>query len=380
MPRVLRNLKINEVSGVDKGAGRGVKIMLMKRADDDTSDIDFSALRYAVDALGVDIVKTIKHENGKWVIYSEDGSKKLGTYDSKDAAVERLRQIEGHKNKRDDVALNALSAAISSIIADDACTDKVAKIDESIRQFNDYVASEENDMTPEEIKKLVADAVTPLQVEIAKRDDELALLKMSDKAKRYHDALSDEETKKAFRAKSPQAQDDDADEDDAKKRSTSKRDVEIDKGIDAIRKENTDLRKMVDALLLKEHQTEYRKRAVEAGLKDEDGETMRKAYEGDPEAQSALNKRFSDELKAVKAQVKTGVIFGEFGKSGADRPATAYQEIEAKAAELRKVDPKLSQAQAFSKAYTDPANSELVARHKQESESRLAKIAAVTGA
>jgi hypothetical protein len=30
--RILRNLRINEVSGVDKGAGRGVKIMLMKRA------------------------------------------------------------------------------------------------------------------------------------------------------------------------------------------------------------------------------------------------------------------------------------------------------------------------------------------------------------
>jgi hypothetical protein len=29
--RILRNLKINEVSGVDRGAGRGVKIMLMKR-------------------------------------------------------------------------------------------------------------------------------------------------------------------------------------------------------------------------------------------------------------------------------------------------------------------------------------------------------------
>jgi hypothetical protein len=33
MSRILRNLKINEVSGVDRGAGRGVKIMLMKRDD-----------------------------------------------------------------------------------------------------------------------------------------------------------------------------------------------------------------------------------------------------------------------------------------------------------------------------------------------------------
>lgn len=32
MPRVLRNLKINEVSSVDRGAGEGVKVILMKRA------------------------------------------------------------------------------------------------------------------------------------------------------------------------------------------------------------------------------------------------------------------------------------------------------------------------------------------------------------
>jgi hypothetical protein len=33
MTRVLRNLKILEVSGVDRGAGRGTKIVLMKRVD-----------------------------------------------------------------------------------------------------------------------------------------------------------------------------------------------------------------------------------------------------------------------------------------------------------------------------------------------------------
>jgi len=34
MPNILRRLKINEVSSVDRGAGKGVKIMLMKRDDD----------------------------------------------------------------------------------------------------------------------------------------------------------------------------------------------------------------------------------------------------------------------------------------------------------------------------------------------------------
>jgi len=34
MPTMLRNLKISEVSSVDRGAGEGVQILLMKRADD----------------------------------------------------------------------------------------------------------------------------------------------------------------------------------------------------------------------------------------------------------------------------------------------------------------------------------------------------------
>src|SRR5262249_21158073 len=34
MPRILRNLKITEISSVDKGAGDGVRIVLMKRHDE----------------------------------------------------------------------------------------------------------------------------------------------------------------------------------------------------------------------------------------------------------------------------------------------------------------------------------------------------------
>jgi len=42
----------------------------------------------------------------------------------------------------------------------------------------------------------------------------------------------------------------------------------------------------------------------------------------------------------------------------------ACDELRAKAAELRKADPRLSDYQAFAKAYADPANRGLVARHK----------------
>ena len=50
----------------------------------------------------VQITKVIRQENGKYHVYSEDGSKHLGgPYSSKEQAVERIRQIEGHKDKVD---------------------------------------------------------------------------------------------------------------------------------------------------------------------------------------------------------------------------------------------------------------------------------------
>ncbi len=45
--------------------------------------------------------------------------------------------------------------------------------------------------------------------------------------------------------------------------------------------------------------------------------------------------------------------------------SASYDKLMAKGAELRKADPKLTEAQAFAKAYEDPANKELVAHDRQ---------------
>jgi hypothetical protein len=41
----------------------------------------------------------VRYENGKYVIKSEDGKKTLGSYETKEEAEERLRQIEYFKYK-----------------------------------------------------------------------------------------------------------------------------------------------------------------------------------------------------------------------------------------------------------------------------------------
>ncbi len=78
--RTLRNLRIDEVSGVDKGAGRGVRVMLMKRD-------------------------------------GEDDAEEVAT------------------------ATAALAKSICSILEDDEVTDPKAAIEKSVEQFQEFITS-----------------------------------------------------------------------------------------------------------------------------------------------------------------------------------------------------------------------------------------------
>jgi hypothetical protein len=185
---------------------------------------------------------------------------------------------------------------------------------------------------------------------------------MSEAHKAHHDKLKGE-AKAKFAAMTPAQRDEEIGE--GEKEPAKKIDAEVAKRLAEVADENVELKKQLGELMGDKQREVFRKRAVEAGLKDEDGEIMRKAFSGDLDAQSALIKRVSDTSKALKEQVKSGKLFAEFGKAS-EGSASAYGELQAKAAELRKIEPKLTEAQAFSKVYTDPASRELVGRYKDE--------------
>ena len=105
----------------------------------------------------------------------------------------------------------------------------------------------------------------------------------------------------------------------------------------------------------------FEKRAVAIGLPEVAGETLRKAYAGDATAIAKLEQT----IKGLTAQVEQGALFKEFGSTGA-KAATAKAEVLAKADELRKANPKMSEASAFTKVYTDPTNAELKKRYDAE--------------
>ena len=47
------------------------------------------------------VEKRIQEEDGKWVVYNEEGTRRFGSYDSKDEAEERLRQIHAFRKAED---------------------------------------------------------------------------------------------------------------------------------------------------------------------------------------------------------------------------------------------------------------------------------------
>lgn len=51
--------------------------------------------------------KVIKHEDGKWVLYTADGARKLGSYDSEEAAVARERQVNHFQHVRNSMVEKA---------------------------------------------------------------------------------------------------------------------------------------------------------------------------------------------------------------------------------------------------------------------------------
>lgn len=327
MARTLRNLKIDEVSGVDKGAGRGVRVLLMKRDGDDDEQAQVTA------------------------------------------------------------ATDALAKSICSILADDKVEDPAAEIAKSISQFSAHLAglspdTKENAMTPEEVKKVAEDAVkVALDAankiaadELAKRDIEIAVLKMSEKQKSHYDKL-DDAGKKKFRDMS------DDDKDAACKKSDETEADPVAKRIEDATKPLIEkasvLEKRVAEFETKEQIAVFAKRAVEAGLTEKDGEIMRKAFSGDADAQAALIKRQGEVVRGLTEQVKTGKVFAEFGKSGPSAGATANDEMKSKAEELRKTadGSKLTEAQAYTKVYTDPANRELAGRVRDEQMRKINGVA-----
>lgn len=391
MPRYLRGITINEVSAVDKGAGRRVRIMLMKHdgaslyADVD-APIDAEALAYVKREFSQDERDKLADKGHAL----PDGSFPIANVGDLKNAIHAIGRAKDPAKAKAHIKARAKALGATDELPDS--WGDGGSVDKSITAFvttrdaaefarriskimeSDMALDEKTQkLIAEEVAKAVGEATKKHAEELAKRDHELLVAKMSDKHKAFHAKLPDGK-KKAFEDASAEQRDkmmSDADDDDAKKRAADPLYKSMSDQIEAMRKQGeadrAELKKIQD-----ERDLDLCKRDAEKmGLRfDDAGAILQKARRGDREAFGKIEAELERINKAMAEQARTGVIFAEFGKkTEGGSGATAYDQLVAKGEELRKADPKLSKERAFAKAMEQ--NPDLV---KRESEERMAKI------
>ncbi len=289
-------------------------------------------------------------------------------------------------------ALCALDCAINSIMCDEDVTDKAACIAESFEQFKSHLAaleagdlektmSKDNNLAAgPAVEKMIADAVAKAMentnakhaAELAKKDQEIAVAKMSDKHKAFHDGLGSEEEKKKFSGMSPAERDAHMDK--------MKKGAMDDPIIKAALLENDELRKRIAVLEDTQMLSVCKKDAADMGMTDADaGETLMKARRGDVAALAKIEAFTKTITKQRDEARKTARLFNEFGTghgNGGEAGSDALSQLYAKRDELRKKEPTLTEAQAFEKVLLDPANKELAEQERSERMNKIASRAA----
>jgi len=433
----LKQLVVDEISSVDRGAGEGVRILLMKRATAIIPSPYNKSLTFGPQ-LSAEADAYVKREftedqrdaaahrgtalpDGSFPIENKgdlknaiqaigrakDPEKAKAHIKSRAEALDATDMLPEEWKKRDDSmildfskmraamtkrvpldeALEVLKACVEGIKADDTIIDKQAAVAESVKQFHNYVAglpaadtaNMEKVMTPQEIAELVTKSVTtataPLMAQIEKLQTEALIAALSPKAATFYKSLTDAAAKAAFLKKDKPAQDDEAEE--ASESDDDKKKEEAKK-----------VAAMPVVKALTGEVEDLKKRLAKADEKEAIANFAKAATDlGLPAAHGeVMRKAFTGDADAIKKhgemikglteQVKTGKVFAEFGASGGTGVVkTAYDEIVDLAKALQKTE-KVSFEVAFDKVYNDPANVELMKRSKSEEMSKRQGIAA----
>lgn len=315
MPTKLTNLRIDEVSSVDRGAGEGVKVVLMKRADssDTRTDTAEKALRLAVASIG----------------------------DDPDKLVECFKQFHSFLNgdQPEDIMVDKselqsmIDAAVAKAIEETEKRKKPAKPENTNSVSGDH---DKPDATGG------ADSAAGDTGKTDKNDDGDA----DDTARKVLEKLGIKLEKKADKPTDTEI---------------AKRDAEI-----------VDLKKHVQQLVEKQQIEEFAKRAEGIGLTRGDGEYLRKAYSGEVKSLDWL----VEKVATLHTQVAKAGLFNTIGDDRGGS-ASAHDELLAKAAEIQKAasaaGKPITQAVAYVKAMD--LNPEIAKREREEAHARIQKAA-----
>lgn len=334
MANLLTKLRISEVSSVDKGAGEGVQILLMK---------------------GSKMKKTL----------FEAVKARLGFGGTvADSLADAGASL--HKSVADIIADASLDQAAKTAAVGDRFTKFAEHLDGTIpasiaEALGDagLVSVQPTHKGHDIMDEKLAAELAAVKADLAKARIDLAKAGMTDKHRQFMaDTDMDEDDKAAFVAKSPEERDAHMTKNPAEKR--------LPESVQKQLAEFAQLKKTVGELTMAKRASDFAKRADDAGLPADMGDVLHKALHGDEAERTASITKIWDMLATSVAKEADGnPMFKEFGGRGDGGGATVDQELMAKAAELRKVNPALSQEQAFARVYQDPANADLAKRERR---------------
>jgi hypothetical protein len=353
MPNILSNLRIREVSSVNRGAGEGVQILLMKNdKDKPMSKIGsvFSKLFGGEQNNETNIDKAV-----------EGLAESVGTIVTEAKTPEEMSKsftttFEQFKEYLKTLAVGSTAVTKEGSEMDLKILAKSLGLPETATEADvaAAIAKQQTEMTA------VAASVAKMQLELAvsKADFSAEELSFYEKAAGEDDGLGAEtgylnSAKKSFRIASK------SDRAATLKAATPAVSADVQKVMD----ENAEMKKRLAALEASTSVAALAKVATESGLPETEAETIQKAYAGD---KAAIDKLLGF-VKTANAAAVEGGVFKELGSRTGDPVGdSAISKLDALAEGLRKADPKLSKSQAFAKVYADPANAELVAKERSE--------------
>lgn len=362
MPRILEKLKIREVSSVDRGAGEGVRVMLMKRNDptlkDGTMPKSFTEVVKSMLGFGKATVADEVAGANDALAKSIDSILGDTTMDAtaKSAAIEKsFTQHAAHLN-------GTIPAAIEKALSDAGLsasdfTKGTSDVAIDIKKALGLPADATDDQVTKALEAQAADAkalaVTKIELAIAKMSPAHSAFmgkgKMPAGGKDAFAGMSAAERDKHVSANPLDDDDEDA----------QKRDADFAKRL-AADPQVVELRKRVDDMTKREQITAVRKAWGTDGLTEPQMDVVQKAWEASTD--KAPIEAMVKQLAAANTQAREAGIFKEIGSTGSGAGATPHDELMAKAHELRKATPDLTIEQAYAKAYSDPANHEIAKR------------------
>lgn len=364
--KVLTNLRIDEVSSVDRGAGEGVKILLMKR---DTK-------RKAMGSIGEMFSK----------LFSSGGNNNSVIID---------KSVEG------------LAESIGTIVVESSTPEELsANLAKSFEQFGEHlktslttepavIEKKENNMDLKALAKAfgLPETATEAEVQVAVTKSVAATAALSASVKKMNRELqiskagfTDAEMEFWKASYDAEENDEEGDGDPKGKGKPAKKFLEaghverasimkaaappVDPAIAALMESNAALTKRLNELEAGGSLVSFGKRATELGLPEAEAVTLQKAYSGDPVAIEKLETH----MKSLIATAKAGGVFKEFGtKSGTGVDGTPYDQLMELAKKALEKEPALGTiAKAFAKVYEDPAHAELAAKERGQNRPQAA--------